>query len=325
MQRFTRFSLVAFNLALCASLLQAQLKVDVALVNVVATVTDEAGRFVHDLNENDFVLKEDGVVQKIAHFSQSQDKPVSVGIVLDTSGSMQSKISTATRAVERFVRDIHRDDDVFLMGFADMPTLHQDFTADRDRLSTALRRIRVEGGTALYDALYQGLRRARTGQHDKKALLLISDGEDTSSSRTFENVLLSVRESELLVYALGIAPPSARRPLSRFQIPGIPGGPRRSGGRRSSSSARRDTIDMDVLRAVADASGGKSWQLDGEGGRRSNQIQDALDQIAAELRSQYNFSYYPSHPLKDGQWHRVEVQAKNRRYHVRMRKEYFGG
>jgi len=150
----TRLGLVLLICALLTiPIVAAQLKVDVALVNVVATVTDDTGHYVSDLTEKDFTIEEDGQAQKIVHFSQSDDVPVSLGILLDTSGSMVRKIGTATSAVEKFIRTIHRDDDIFLMTFANRPELRQDFTDNRDKLATALRRVQVGGGTALYDAL----------------------------------------------------------------------------------------------------------------------------------------------------------------------------
>src|SRR5438128_9127007 len=152
----SRLRLVFLACLLAVPVLAAQLKVDVALVNVVATVTDDKGRYVANLSADDFIVQEDGQPETISHFSQSNDLPVSVGIVLDTSGSMERKIATATSSVERFIRTIHEDDDIFLLTFSDRPIIAQDFTSDRDRLASALRRIRVGGGTALYDALDQG-------------------------------------------------------------------------------------------------------------------------------------------------------------------------
>ena len=342
---------VLISCLLVTTILPAQLKVDVALVNIVATVTDQKGRYVPDLTADDLIVQEDGQVQTISHFDLSNDLPVSVGLVLDTSGSMERKIATATSSVERFLRAIHKDDDIFLMTFSERPNLRQDFTDDREKLARALRQVAVGGGTALYDALDESLRKIKRGKHDKKAIILISDGEDTSSYATFNDSLGSVRESELLVYALGISPAS-RRILSEdiprtrgpgtgnpFPWPGIPGIPGGGGGRRwpllpltplmpqgrSRPSANPDTVDMSVLNAFADASGGKAWLLSGSwSGNRGNEIQNALDEIAAELRNQYSIGYYPSHPLKDGKWHRIEVRAKNPKYHVRARKEYFG-
>src|SRR5947208_15563182 len=178
-------------LALCLVLLFVpliadQLKVDVALVNVVATVTDETGHYISDLTENDLIVLEDGKEQKISHFSQSNELPVSMGLLLDSSGSMERKIGTATTAVERFIRSIHRADDIFLMTFANRPDLRQEFTDDRERLGRALRRVVVGGGTALYDAMDEGLQKIKRGKHEKKALLLITDGEDTARYITLQ-------------------------------------------------------------------------------------------------------------------------------------------
>jgi VWFA-related protein len=364
LESMRRLGLVAGLLCiLIAPVIAAQLKVDVALVNVVATITDHSGHYVPDLTEDDLIVYEDGQLQKIAHFSQSNDLPVSIGVLLDTSGSMERKIGTATTAVERFLRSIQKDDDIFLMTFANRPDLRQDFTDDRERLAKALRRVSVGGGTALYDALDEGLRKIKHGKHDKRAILLITDGEDTSSDMNLEEVQSRVRESELLVYCLGISPtggvlternpgpspnpgpfPGGRRgPSIGFPFPGIPGipgipggpfpgrypvtpaAPRQYPGGRNRGNPNEDTVDMDVLESFADASGGKAWLVSGGSSEnRGNEIQDALDEIAAELRNQYSIGYYPDHPLNDGKWHRIGIEAKDRRYRVRTRKEYFG-
>src|SRR5262247_3954887 len=160
---------------LAAPIVAGQLKVDVALVNVVATVTDETGHYVSDLTQDDLIVEEDGKQQTVSHFSQSNDLPVSMGVVLDTSGSMERKIGTATTAVERFIRTIHHDDDIFLMTFSNRPQLIQDFTDDREKLARALRRVSVGGGTALYDALELSLRKIKSGRQEKKAILLLTD------------------------------------------------------------------------------------------------------------------------------------------------------
>jgi VWFA-related protein len=359
----SRFRLVFLACLLAVPVLAAQLKVDVALVNVVATVTDDKGRYVSDLSQDDLIIEEDGKPQTISFFNQSNDLPVSVGLTLDTSGSMERKIDTATRALDRFIRTIHRDDDIFLMLFSNVPLLAQDFTDDRDRLARALRSVRVGGGTALYDALKESLHKIKRGRYEKRAILLVTDGQDTSSESSYDDASIAVRESELLVYCLGIAPSGSSRidsepgptpPITRsprdpgrgpsigFPIPGIPGipfpggpgttrGPRRfpqfpQRGPRNGGSADADTVDMTVLNRFADDSGGKAWLLSGDWTlNRGAEIQGVLDEIAAELRNQYSLGYYPPHDLKDGKWHRILVRAKNPKYHVRARKEYFGG
>src|SRR5262245_56925791 len=365
MSRTGLILLVCISLAL--PIVAAHLKVDVALVNVVATVTDDTGEYVADLTQDDFIVEEDGKAQTISQFSQSNDLPVSMGVLLDISGNMERKIGTATSAVERFIRSIHRDDDIFLTTFANRPELQQDFTDDRDRLARALRRVRVGGATALYDAVEFGVRKIKDGVHEKKVILLLTDGEDTSSEATFDEVKSAIRESEILVYSLGISPsggtltegspiprtndpryPPSRNPggigvpfptIPGIPIPGIPGGgrvpgrfpalplqpqqnPRRGGTR---VQVGPDTVDMSVLDAFAESSGGKAFLLSGSWTEnRGSEIQNVLDQIASELRNQYSIGYYPPHDLKDGKWHRIQIRAKDRRYHVRARKEYFG-
>jgi VWFA-related protein len=366
----TRIGLILLIAALLAiPMTGAQLKVEVALVNVVATITDETGHYVPDLAEDDLIVEEDGQPQKIAHLSQSDNLPVSMGILLDTSGSMVRKIGTATSAVEKFIRTIHRDDDIFLMTFSARPQIPQDFTDNRDKLASALRRVQVGGGTALYDAMYEGLRKVKRGAHDKRAILLLTDGQDTASENTFQEAEQSVRESEVLVYSLGISP-SGGSPLSEGNpypggstgpgrrgptrgpsiglpfpgipgmpgIPGIPGGPgipkypafpqqypgRQRGNTRGQGG--EDTVDMNVLDSFGDASGGKAWLLSGNWmDNRGSEIQNILDEIASELRSQYSIGYYPNHPLNDGKWHSIGIRTKNKHYYVRARKEYFGG
>src|SRR5262249_44915998 len=136
---------------------QDGLRVDVRLVNIYATVIDTSGRYVRSLKRSDFIVEEDGRRQSLSHFDQNQDTPVSVGVVLDTSGSMRLKIDTAVDAVDRFVRTIHPDDDIFLEGFDSEPYLLQDFTNDRTKLRKALRKTDLGNGTALYDAMEQAL------------------------------------------------------------------------------------------------------------------------------------------------------------------------
>ena len=338
-------SILTLSCLLLAGAAAAQLRVDVRLVNVVATVTDDRGRYVSGLSASDFRLEEDDVLQQISHFSSSNDQPVSVGILLDSSISMERKITTATRAVDRFLRDIHADDEIFLMTFDGSVKMRQEFTSNRDKLWAALDKIKLGAGTSLYDAVIRGTDSMRKGKYPKKAILLISDGVDTSSDRDFDVARIAVRESEFLVYALGIAPDgvSLSDRTSPFPTPGGPGGrvptnpdpipgvgrspfpiPLPGPGRRQFPGGRAnlDSVDMEVLDTFAEESGGKAWLISGD--NRRNRIQDALDEIADELRNQYNLGYYPGHDLSDGKWHHIELTVKGRDYNVRYKQDYLG-
>ncbi len=287
----------------------APLRVDVRLVNIYATVIDTSGRYVDGLKKTDFIVQEDGRRQELSHFDHNQDTPVSLGVVLDTSGSMISKLDTATDAIDRFIRTVHPDDDIFLMGFDTGTYLLQDFTSDRAKLKKALKYADSGGGTALYDAVQEGMKKVKQGANSKRAILLITDGEDTTSQATFAQARQSVRESELLIYSLGISPsPDA----------GLIGG--RGGGRFGG----RDSVDMNVLRSFAADSGGRAYLLsENMLGGKNSQFDRILAQIAAELRSQYTLAYYPAHP-DDGRYHDIRVSTRYG-YYVRARKGYVGG
>jgi Ca-activated chloride channel family protein len=304
-RRFQPLLLVAAVLAI-AAVVAAQVRVDVRLVNVVATVTDSHGRYIPNLTAEDFVLEEDGAVQEISHFTQDQNVPVSVGILLDTSGSMDRKIRTAVDAVDRFIRRIQPDDEIFLITFAGQVALRQDFTADRDKLSQTLRHITPTGGTALYDALAEGLGKLRSARHGKRAILVITDGQDTASVAKLDHVLQSIRTSELLVYPIGISPltyaqnslPSLKPTPVSALLPA-----------KTTSQNRRDEVDLNVLRALADNSGGRAFLLAESLIGRGGQIEKVLDVIADELRSQYTLGFYPARP-DDGRYHQIHVSIR---------------
>jgi Ca-activated chloride channel family protein len=294
---------------------QDSLQVNVRLVNIVATVIDSTGRYVSSLKASDFAIDEDGRRQNIVHFSQDHDVPVSVGILLDTSGSMDSKIRTATDAIKRFIRIIHEDDDIFFMTFSNEPTMRQDLTSNRQKLSKALDQVRIGGSTALYDALDESLDNIRKGQHDKRAILLITDGLDTASFSTASEINQIIRKSQVLVYCLGIGEENPQPDSDPFAF----GFPQGRGGR--GLAWQRDAVDMVVLRRFADSSGGRAMLLsEKEAGSRLDKV---LAQIADELRSQYTIGYYPVSP-DDGRFHKIRVMTRYG-YQVRTRTGYVAG
>lgn len=296
----------------------------VELINVTATVTDNKGRFVSGLLQEDFIVYEDKQLQTISHFSNER-APVSLGLALDTSGSMTAeKMSSARGAISRFFSDLlGQDDEMFLYRFANAPQLVQDWTSDRRVLSRALERLTVGGGTALYDAVADAVPVAEEGRHPKKALLVISDGNDTSSITTVGDLRRLIRESEVLVYAIGIDG-RARGPFTggapRFPTPlplpiPIPGRRRwpQSPPVRGGSDER---VDAGALRRITDDSGGRTEIV-----RDFRDLDGATARIADELSKQYSLGY-ASTGKKDGRWHAIQVEVKDRKLHVRARRGY---
>jgi Ca-activated chloride channel family protein len=327
---------------------QYRFKSGVELVNVTATVTDRSGRFVPNLAQDDFTVYEDDVRQEIAYFN-AERVPVSLGIVLDTSGSMAGeKIEAARAALNRFLYDLlDARDEIFLYRFNDDAIRLQGWTTDRDVLTRALGRITPSGGTALYDAVAAAIPMASRGTNRKKALLVISDGNDTSSARDVGSVTAQIKAAEVIVYAIGIdsnaveemvLPP--RRPRQpRFPMPprfpprpGMPGRPGRPGGRFPGFLPQivgipgggwqggyrgDDRVNVDALRQLTDDSGGRTEVV-----RDARDLDPATASIADELSKQYALGY-TSDQRKDGRWHAIRVEVRDGDYVVRARRGYY--
>ena len=328
----------------------------IELINVNATVTDQTGRFVSGLTKDDFRVIDDEQVQTVTHFS-SERVPVSLGIVLDTSGSMDGdKMVAARQALDRFLRQLlDPEDEVFLYRFDNNPELVEGWTRDKVRLSEALDRIKPRGGTALYDAVADAVHLAQQGKNKKKAVIIISDGNDTSSRTDVFAVKQLIRETEVLVYAIGIDastsqpqyrwgrifggvlnqrgglpiplpfPMPGRRPPSqpppppptpRYPPPSGPTGG--SGGSRTRGGAD-DRVNVAALRDITDDSGGRTEIV-----RSTRDLDPATAGIADELSKQYYLGYAAAGP-KDGRWHSIRVEVRNPSYHVRARRGYVSG
>lgn len=303
------------------------------LVNVSVTVTDANGRFVPNLRKEDFAVYEDGKLVNVTHFDNER-VPVSLGLVMDTSGSMAGeKMAAAKSAVERFLFGLlDQSDEVFLYQFESQATLVQDWTTDRRAVSRALARIQARGGTAMYDAAAESVPLAQSGKQRKKAVVIISDGNDTNSQLDVASVQQLIRETEVLVYAIGIdggaGSASARGtqpkwlPPVRIPIPSpFPGRkpsitlPQPQPPQRASRSSN-DSVDEDALRSITDDSGGRTEII-----RSARDLDAATAGIADELSKQY-FLGYGSGASKDGRWHSIEVRLKRGNHHVRARKGY---
>ena len=320
----------------------------VELVNVTATVTDQSGRFVEGLTAQDFVLYEDGKPQEITLF-ESERVPVSLGIALDTSGSMLGeKIVAAQAALNRFLLDLlGPNDEVFLYRFDGRPNLVQGWTEDRRALSAALGSVRPNGGTAMYDTVAEAVPMAQSGSRRKKALVVISDGNDTSSRTPVHALQQAIRQSEVLVYAIGIdasggqnyspppkssssSPPPApstprtlpqpspfpgRAPPPKAAPPPRPQPPPSPPSSRSSRSSV-DRVNPEALRAITDDSGGRTEII-----VSPRDLDPATAGIADELSRQYFLGYTSTVP-KDGRWHTIELRMKRGNHVVRARKGF---
>src|SRR5437773_8912277 len=316
-------------------------KSGVELINVTASVFDAFGRFVPGLQQEDFIVYEDDQPQPVTHFT-AERAPVSLGIALDTSGSMAGeRIQAAQNALGRFLYDLlASEDEIFLYRFSDRPVLVQDWTTDRVLLSRALDRVAAHGTTAMYDAVAEAVRLAATGRHRKKALVLLSDGNDTSSKTTLRDLKQVIRETDALVYAIGIdcgiaserGSPQKSRLQRRGPIPiPSPFPPRGRRGRplppppqplpppqgRTWSQGCSDPVDTGALREMTDDSGGRTEII-----RNPRDLDSATAGIADELSKQYYLGYL-SAGKKDGRWHSIRVEVRNGRYRIRARRGYF--
>jgi Ca-activated chloride channel family protein len=302
----------------------------VELVNVTATVTDRSGRFVSGLAQGDFTIYEDDRPVEIMHFS-AERVPVSLGIVLDTSGSMAGdKIVKARSAISRFLDQLAANDEVFVYRFANNVELVQDWTTNRDAVNARVRRLNAVGGTAMYDALVEAVPVAQGGRHGKKAIVLISDGNDTNSDADTGDVRRVVRETEVLIYAIGIE--GEAKPTFRAQPPTIPPGipmpfpiPRRGrprmpfpllpqGSHRMGRIA--DRLNVAALREITDGTGGRTEIV-----RDAGDLDGATTSVADELSKQYYLGYSsPGH--RDGLWHTIRVEVRDTALRVRARRGY---
>jgi Ca-activated chloride channel family protein len=309
----------------------------IELINVNATVTDQSGRFVSGLQQDDFRVYQDDQPQPITHFN-SERVPVSLGIVLDTSGSMEGeKMAAARDALNSFLAQLtDPKDEVFLYRFDASPMLVEGWTHDKRRLSYELDRMHPRGGTALYDAVADAIPLAQSGHNLKKAIVIISDGNDTSSRTDIVALKQLIRETEVLVYAIGIDSQStftyfpaslAQRPRSPFPLPfPIPGGGRRNPppsqppptwpGNPRNGRMGGDRVNVAALRDITDDSGGRTEIV-----RTTRDLDPAVSGIADELSRQYYIGY-PSTGVKDGRWHTIRVELRNPSYHVRARRGF---
>ena len=285
-------------LSLSSSLSQEQgryqFRVTVDLISLNVTVTDNRDRFVTDLLEEDFSIYEDGITQDVSIFSR-EDLPIRMVLLIDTSASMDDKMGFAQKAAVNFVHEMKDDDLTEVVEFGSKPHILQPFTADLEKLNRAIRMTQAGGTTQLYNALYISLKGLSRRRQDirRQAIVVLSDGEDTSSLVTFDRVMELAKETDVTIYTISL---------------------RREGGRRSRAFSEAEF----VLKKLAEETGGQ-WFFP----EQIEELTDVYARIAAELKNQYNIGYVSKNPKRDGSWRRVVVQTTHPNLRVRTKLGYY--
>ena len=270
--------------------------VDIVSVNV--TVTDADGRYITDLAQAEFNVFEDGIQQDLSFFTRTQ-LPIALALLIDTSASMERRMQTAQEAAIGFARRLRPQDLASVIDFDSRVNILEVFTNDSDQLERAIRRTAAGGSTSLHNAIYISLKelskvRARTPDEIRRqSIVVLSDGEDTSSLVGFDEVLELAKRSETAIYAIGLRTREHR-------------------GRRGFQEAEF------VLRQLAQETGGRAFFPDSVG-----ELTDIYGQIADELSSQYTIGYTSKNPLRDGQWRRIIVQATRPSATARTKRGYY--
>ncbi|HKO59837.1 MAG TPA: VWA domain-containing protein [Pyrinomonadaceae bacterium] len=259
--------------------LSGPLIVNTDLITFTVTVTDTYGRFVSGLNKSAFSVFDEKKPQEITYFSDD-DSPVSVGVIFDVSGSMSGdKVKRARDALSKFIQTSHNSDEYFLIAFNSRAQLLLDKTRDGNSVLDKLTFVNTRNNTALYDACYLGVEKVQRGAHPKRALLLISDGQDNNSRYTFNELRRLLKESDVVLYGIGIL----------------------------SGSDAGSALGMEgqgILDELASVSGGKAFFP-----RSAAEMDDIFEQIALELRHQYSIGYKPANFTNDGKWRKVKVKV----------------
>jgi Ca-activated chloride channel homolog len=252
------------------------IQVDVDLVLVPVTVTDDWNRIVTGLDKENFAVMEGNEVQLVRHFS-SEDAPLSLGVIFDMSGSMSDKIEKAREAVIEFFKTANPADEFFMITFNDRPELRADFTQSVEDVQGKLVYTVPRGSTALLDAIYMGISKMRSAHNSKKALLIISDGGDNHSRYTENEIKSMVKEADVQIYSIGVfslAPPTPE-----------------------------EIAGPALLTEISNVTGGRMFTLS-----NPNELADVATKIGIELRNQYVLGYRPTNKAKDGRWRKIKVK-----------------
>ena len=276
---------------------QFTLRVGVDLVNVLFSVTDRNGRFVSGLGPEDFRVEEDGDPQEITYFARENELPLTLALLVDTSPSVGPVFEEEKRTAVSFLSTTLRAEDLALViGFDRDVTLFQDFTENSDLLGTAVHALEIGSGTSIYDAILLASEERLRAEAGRKAIILISDGEDTTSRISRNEALIAAHQADAIIYSISNALPR------RGGFFGGGGG----GG------------DMGALERLSEETGGTVYQLESD-----SRFEEIFAQIADELRSQYSLGYFSTNSEGDGEYREIEIIPVNRDHRVRARRGYY--
>jgi Ca-activated chloride channel homolog len=269
------------------------LRIRVDLVNVLFTVTEGSGRMVPDLKREDFVVEEDGRPQEVSHFSREVTLPLTLAILIDTSPSVESVLEMEKQTATEFLHAVLRKQDLALvMNFDRSVSLLQDFTPDLRLLSKAIRSVSIGGGTSVHDAVFLAADEKLKRETGRKAIILISDGGDTTSKLKIKEAIEAAQRADTIIYAIS---------------------------NRASGSLFGGGGDDGTLKRYAEATGGRAFFPS-----KPQDFRKAFDAIQEELRSQYLISYTSTNALKDGGYRSIRISTPNQRnLKIRAKKGYY--
>ncbi|HSR67441.1 MAG TPA: VWA domain-containing protein [Acidobacteriota bacterium] len=280
-------------------------KASVEQVVLYVSVYDQEGHLVAGLGRDRFRVFEDKVEQEITYFGLD-DVPSTIGIVMDSSGSMRGRFDWVNQATSKFLDANHPENELFLIEFKNEVSLEETFTRDPADIRDALDNIIISGGTALYDAIYLAVDQAREGSEQKKALLVFTDGEDKDSYYQQPELLEKVREADTQIYVVAFLADDLSDDKGLFGV--------------FKGASEREKVQRDITQ-IAEYTGGQAFFPED-----IRELDEIFPQIASDLRNQYRIAYAPSRPLGDGEWRDVDVvleRAREDGLKVRVRKGYY--
>jgi len=284
---------------------QQPIRVQVELVNLFATVRDKKKRLITDLTKADFRISEDRQDQKIAFFSHETSLPITLGLLIDTSGSEERMLPAEQEAASRFLQRVLRKSDLAMVISFDLDVdLLSDFTSDRGQLERAIKRARINAprtpvsvqgplpqrgpkGTNFYDAVYLACREKLASEAGRKALVILTDAEDNGSKMRLEGALEAAQRSDTVIHILLVSDPAYG-------------------------------ANEGVAKKLAEETGGRMVVV-----RNEKKLEEAFEQISEELRSQYTLGYYPANTVRDGHFRKIKVETTRGDLQVLTRKGYY--